>query len=55
MHDVVIRGTGGDLAAHYVLAVYFGRCDDGEPTAASDAAAARFVSLADLADYELTA
>ena len=55
VHDVVIRGAGGDLTAHYVLAVYFGRCDAGEPVAASDASAARFVSLADLPDYDMTA
>ena len=56
VHDVHIRsGPGTPLTAHYVLCVYWGRWIAGEPAAASDAAAARFVDPAELRAYTLTA
>jgi len=45
VHDVILRDAGGALSAHYVLSVFYGRWRAGEPVAASDAAAARFVGL----------
>lgn len=54
VHDVVIQGADGQLSAHYVLAVYFGRWVRGEPVAGGDSAAARFVALGDLEGYRLT-
>jgi 8-oxo-dGTP diphosphatase len=54
VHDVIRHGPGGTLAAHYLIAVFWGRWLAGEPLAGSDAAAARFVALADLPSYRLT-
>jgi 8-oxo-dGTP diphosphatase len=54
IHDVILRGCNGTLEAHYVLAVFCGAWQAGEPVAASDAAAARFVSLAEARDLPLT-
>ena len=54
VHDVLIRAKDGALEAHYVLAVYRGRQVAGEPRAASDAAAARFVTPVLLQDLPLT-
>src|SRR5262245_34833795 len=45
VHEVIRRGSTGRLLAHYLLVVLYGRWVAGEPTAAHDAAAARFVSL----------
>lgn len=54
VHDVMIQGADGQLSAHYVLAVYFGRWMRGEPVAGGDSVAARFVRLDDLETYRLT-
>ncbi len=54
VHDVIIRDSAGDLAAHYVLAVFFGRWAGGEPIAASDCRAARFVPVSEIGAYPLT-
>ncbi|MFM9846345.1 MAG: NUDIX hydrolase [Hyphomicrobiaceae bacterium] len=54
VHDVLIQGADGQLAAHYVLAVYFGRWVGGEPVAGGDSVAARFVRFDDLDSYRLT-
>ncbi|NJO32724.1 MAG: NUDIX domain-containing protein, partial [Rhodospirillales bacterium] len=43
VHDVMIRGVEGQISAHYVLAVYFGRWVRGEPVAGGDVVTARFV------------
>jgi 8-oxo-dGTP diphosphatase len=45
IHEVLRHDEGGKLLAHYILIVFFGHWLSGEPTAASDAAAARFVPL----------
>jgi 8-oxo-dGTP diphosphatase len=45
VHEVVRRGARGRLLAHYLLVVFYGRWLAGEPEAAGDAAATRFVSL----------
>jgi 8-oxo-dGTP diphosphatase len=54
VHEVIRHGPGDVLAAHYLIAVFWGRWLAGEPMAGSDAAAARFVALADLPSYRLT-
>jgi ADP-ribose pyrophosphatase YjhB (NUDIX family) len=52
--DIIIRDTAGRLRAHYVLAVHYARWRSGEPVAASDCSAARFVPLRELGAYALT-
>ena len=54
VHDVV-HVPGGKIGAHYVIAVYHGQWVAGEPQAASDAAAARFVPFKELAGLQMTA
>ncbi len=39
LYDVIRRDAAGELSVHYVIACYFGLADEGEPVAASDAAA----------------
>lgn len=48
INDVLVRDRDGQLTAHYMIAVFAGTSDDGEPVAASDARAARFVDLIEL-------
>jgi len=43
--DVMRRGTDGELAAHYVLAVFHGAWRAGEPVPGDDVIEARFVAL----------
>ena len=52
--DAIVRDARGNLQAHYVLAVFYGRWRTGEPVPASDAGAARFVEFDQLDDYPLT-
>jgi 8-oxo-dGTP diphosphatase len=54
LHEVILRDAAGVLAAHYLIAVFWGRWLGGEPVAGGDAAAARFVSLGDAEAYRLT-
>jgi ADP-ribose pyrophosphatase YjhB (NUDIX family) len=54
VHDVLIRDETGLLTAHYVLVVYSGVALSGDPIAASDAIAARFVAPETLAQFTLT-
>lgn len=55
VRDVIYHGNNGALSVHYLLAVYYGFSADGAvPVAQSDAAAARFVSFADLDAMTLT-
>lgn len=54
VHDVILRDPVGTLTAHYVLSIYFGVWQSGEPQAASDARSARFVHPDELAHYKLT-
>lgn len=54
VHDVLIQSAEGQLSAHYVLSVYFGRWVRGEPVAGGDVVTARFVRLDDLDAYRLT-
>ena len=54
IHEVLLKDRHGDLEAHYLIAVFFGRWTAGEPVVGSDAAAARFIAVAEAAAYPLT-
>ena len=55
LHEVIRReGEGGAVSWHYIIAVHFGIWLAGEPVAASDCRAARFVALGDLEQVPLT-
>jgi 8-oxo-dGTP diphosphatase len=54
VHDVLIKTASGELTAHYVLTVFFGRWVAGQPVAGGDARSTRFVPLSDLKQYEMT-
>ncbi len=54
IHDVILRGTSGALAAHYLIAVFCGWWVAGAPIAGGDAADARFVPLDALDSLDLT-
>lgn len=53
-HEVILRDASGAIAAHYVISVFSGCWLRGEPEPASDVAAARFLSEAELAGLPLT-
>lgn len=52
-HRLTIRDAAG-TACHYAITVLYGRLGDGEPHAASDAAAARLVPIAEVASLPTT-
>ena len=54
VHDAIIRNREGTLMAHYVLSVFWGRSEEGEPVAATDVLQARFVSVTEIDDYRMT-
>lgn len=55
LHEVIRRdGEGGAVSWHYLIAVHFGVWLAGEPVAASDCRATRFVALDDLGSVPLT-
>ncbi len=54
VHDVIARTAEGGIAAHYLLAVFHGRWRAGEPQAASDSRASRFVPLAEIDTLPMT-
>jgi ADP-ribose pyrophosphatase YjhB (NUDIX family) len=54
IHEMMRRHDDGRLAAHYLLAVFFGRWGAGEPRAQGDAAAARFVPIDAIGALRLT-
>lgn len=54
VHDVIFHAADGALRTHYVLSVYVGRWESGEPLAASDARTAQFVPFDGLAAVKLT-
>ncbi len=54
VHDVIHRDDDGQISIHYVIAVFAGLWQAGEPEAATDAKDARFVPLTDLGRYALT-
>lgn len=54
VHDVILRDAAGAIAAHYVIAVYFGTWRSGEPRPASDIRDARFVPIAAVPALTLT-
>ena len=55
LHEVIRRDGADEVSWHYVIAVHFGIWRSGEPVAASDCRAARFVRLDELASVPLTA
>ncbi len=54
VHDAIFRDGEGTLRAHYVLAVFWGRSDDGTPVAATDVRDARFVPVSEVDNYRMT-
>jgi len=54
VRDVMIRGAGGRLVAHYVLTIFHGRWLAGEPVAGSDCPGARFFPIVQIAALNLT-
>jgi ADP-ribose pyrophosphatase YjhB (NUDIX family) len=54
VRDVLLRDQTGQLHAHYVLAVFYGRAGDGEPHAGTDARNAAFVPSSAIAGLTLT-
>lgn len=54
INDVVVRGADGELTAHYLLVIHFGRWLSGTPCAADDGVEARFVSVGDVPTYKTT-
>jgi 8-oxo-dGTP diphosphatase len=54
VHDAIFRDGDGTLRAHYVLAVFRGRCAEGAPLAATDVRDARFVAIAEVDSYRMT-
>jgi 8-oxo-dGTP diphosphatase len=54
MHEVFRRAAGGRLLAHYLLVVFHGRWVSGEPAAACDASAARFVPVGEIGALPMT-
>src|SRR5262245_27771815 len=54
IHDVIRRDPTGDLASHYLLAVFYGRWLSGEPVAGDDALMARFVPIDAIHELQMT-
>ncbi len=54
VHEVLLNDAAGALAAHYVIAVFWGRWLEGEPVPASDAGGGAVVPICDIEEYPLT-
>ena len=54
VHDAIFRDGEGTLRAHYVLAVFWGRSEEGTPVAATDVRDARFVPVSEVDGYRMT-
>jgi ADP-ribose pyrophosphatase YjhB (NUDIX family) len=54
VHDAIFRDGEGKLRAHYVLSVFWGRSEEGEPVAATDVRDARFVPVSEVDGYRMT-
>ena len=54
VHDGIFRDAEGTLRAHYVLSVFWGRSQEGEPVAATDVRDARFVAVGEVDGYRMT-
>ncbi len=54
IHDLIRRDAAGEVASHYLLAVFYGRWVSGEPVAGDDATAARFVPLDAIRELHMT-
>lgn len=55
IYDVIDRDDADKVVLHYVIVTYFGRADEGTPTAGDDARDARFFPLDALEDLPMTA
>lgn len=54
INDVIINSPDGELRAHYLLTIFFGTWEAGEPMAADDCLDARFIFPDDIGAYETT-
>lgn len=54
VHDAIRTDAAGNIEHHYIICVYYGTSDAGEPHAATDISDARFVALDELETYRLT-
>ncbi len=54
VHDAIFRDGEGTLRAHYVLSVFWGRSEEGDPVAATDVRDARFVPVSEVDGYRMT-
>ena len=57
VHDVIRHADSGELQAHYLIAVFYGRWRTGEPVPGADELAAAFAPIAEIGDgsrYKLT-
>lgn len=52
--DVILYGKGDELMAHYVITVFYGHWQAGEPQPGSDCMAAEWVEITALRDRPLT-
>jgi ADP-ribose pyrophosphatase YjhB (NUDIX family) len=53
LYDVIRRNAAGLVSVHYVIACYFGLAGEGDPVAASDAAAVAWADPGELAGFTL--
>jgi ADP-ribose pyrophosphatase YjhB (NUDIX family) len=54
IHEPVLRNEAGAVEAHYVLGIFAGTIEEGEPVAGDDAAAVRWASVDRLDPGEMT-
>ena len=54
INDVVIRNDAGELTAHYLLVIFYGRWLGGDPLPGDDCLEARFVAPSTLENFKTT-
>ena len=54
VHDAIRADDQGRIEHHFVICVFYGTSHSGEPQAATDISDARFVTLEELGQYQLT-
>ncbi|MCB1465539.1 MAG: NUDIX hydrolase [Nitratireductor sp.] len=54
IHEPVLRNGDGAVEAHYVLGVFAGHVDEGEPVSGDDAAAVRWTGIGQIDPAEMT-